>query len=468
MARASIRERTLPGGAQGQALEEGRRVDDRVESLNDPALRRHDANRRQRIDAVLGLDGRQGRIVVLAGQVHPKQCERRELVDNIRMREHLDVHLLAGEAPVRHEVHDQRTTVVAGELGRLRLGAQPGELHLRREDVVRDREQADHRQRDAGALAQRHLPRVVERQVDGADRDAGHDQHRRDREERRRSAGEVGERRHHVLEVVERGHEQRDPEHALDRLHPGARLRQPHGEPGDRPERHADPDRVRREQEEAGERVPRRRDERQDARQGRPGAGRRDQPADEPHQKRAAGAAAADAVEPMLQPRRQPELERAEHRRRHQREEQREGNDHPRIGQERAERLADQREHGAERSEHHRDTGDVEGRQQQGAGAGHALAAEDADGDRNHRIHAGRERRQQAGRERKQERARHAAAGRVGERGRLRGRGAQQRNTEGRPDAGGDASPVHEASAASATSRFSRTLRSPRSKPSLT
>ena len=69
-----------------------------------------------------------------------------------------------------------------------------------------------------------------------------------------------------------------------------------------------------------------------------------------------------------LQPRRQRQLERAEHRRRHQREEQRQGHDDPRIGQERAERLADQREHGAERSEHHRDAGDVEGRQQQARG----------------------------------------------------------------------------------------------------
>jgi hypothetical protein len=41
----------------------------------------------------------------------------------------------------------------------------------------------------------------VERKVDGADRDAGHDQHAGDSQKRQRSAGEVGERGYNVLVV---------------------------------------------------------------------------------------------------------------------------------------------------------------------------------------------------------------------------------------------------------------------------
>ena len=78
-------------------------------------------------------------------------------------------------------------------------------------------------------------------------------------------------------------------------------------------------------------------DEREQPGEERPGARRRDEPADQPHRERAAEALAADLVQLGLPRGGQVELERAEHRRGH-RDEQRDEREHDdRVREQRAE-----------------------------------------------------------------------------------------------------------------------------------
>ena len=235
----------------------------------------------------------------------------------------------------------------------------------------------------------------MEGEVHGAERDAAEDERRHDAREAQLARGEALELGRDVLEVVERRREEDDSEHALDRLHPGARARQRHRERGEQQEGQAHAEAVDGAEDEAKSRVARRRDVREQAREGRARAGRGDEARDEAHEEGAAEAAAADAREALLQALGQRELEGAEHRQRHGDEEERERHDDPRVAEVGAEGLAEQAEGRAERAEQDGDARDVRRGEHGRPATAYTLSTKDREGDGNHRVDAGGQRREQ-------------------------------------------------------------------------
>ena len=112
--------------------------------------------------------------------------------------------------------------------GRLIVHPGQGDVALGRQHVVGHGEEAQRRQGDAEPLAHAARTVVVEAEVNRAQRQAQGDHRQGAHEKERRAAGQLAQRGHDVLEVVERGREQGDAEDALDRVHPGAGARQRH------------------------------------------------------------------------------------------------------------------------------------------------------------------------------------------------------------------------------------------------
>ena len=166
-----------------------------------------------------------------------------------------------------------------------------------------------------------------------------------------------------------------------------------HRESRDSPERYADADSVRHEQQEAVEGIAGCRDVSQDAGERRSRAWRRDEPAYQAHQERSRVAASAHGGKALMKGRGEGQIEGAKHGGRHGEEEENKRNDHEWVGEKCSESLAQQREGGAEGAEHDGDTGHVRGGEQEGATSrGSAAPAEDADSNRNHRVDARGER----------------------------------------------------------------------------
>ena len=254
------------------------------------------------------------------------------------IREGRLVQLLAGSAPLREEVHQERLARRLRHLQRRALVVQPGDLRDVRLSEPAET-QADggeeHHQRSCleGLLARIAVEGEMQRsREDGGERQPRRREHDRARTDRK--SGGLGEQR---KEQADGSRDESDTENGLHRLHPRTGAGKLERSRAEDEEEQAHPERVAEEHPESEGGGATGRNEGENSRQDGAGARRRDDPRHETHPEGVGEAGSANHRQPRLERRRKRHLEGAEHAGREDEQEHREKSDHPGGCQGRAE-----------------------------------------------------------------------------------------------------------------------------------
>jgi hypothetical protein len=170
----------------------------------------------------------------------------------------------------------------------------PLDVDLRRQQVIDEAEAAGDGKRNGDGLTRGPSSSRGKRKVDGAERETGAKRSQGANQEGVVARAETRKGGHDGPQVVETGHEQRDAEHALDRVHPWPGFRQLHGETSDGPKGNADAGGVGGEKQESVAGIAGGGDVGQDPGQRRSRARRGDEATHEAHQEGAGEASATD------------------------------------------------------------------------------------------------------------------------------------------------------------------------------